>query len=215
MRLKIFIVLFLFFDVLNAKNKKYDLKGENQVIYDSKFDIVKNVLGKYETINISEFKFYETINKYDFNSIRLKIVIVDDRKKLNLFSINCSRFEVLGQFENDCGNYNASEFVAHYINFLFKSSNIIIDSTATDVLEIHIQSLDAIILDYYGTIGYGFCQMEVIYKDKKNIFCAQISLQDYDLPFSKIFWDYEDGAKKLISASIKETIEKILKSRIF
>ena len=157
-----------------------------------------------------KFPTYETVEKFDFNNKKIKIVLYDDRNTLNLTNIDCSKV----------GLTNSSEFnkeqgivkVWEYLNKLANDSKLIIDKDATEEYEIRLMALDTRLIGFGSIDVHGMCQISVKHNGIEKIYCTDIQDGDKNSPLSKSsFVSRKTATRFIMSAAIRETIEKFLK----
>ena len=157
-----------------------------------------------------KFPTYETVEKFDFNNKKIKIVLYDDRNTLNLTNIDCSKV----------GLTNSSEFnkeqgivkVWEYLNKLANDSKLIIDKDATEEYEIRLMALDTRLIGFGSIDVHGMCQISVKHNGIEKIYCTDIQDGDKNSPLSKSsFVSRKTATRFMMSAAIRETIEKFLK----
>ena len=98
-----------------------------------------------------KFPIYPLIKKNDFNEMSLKVILYDDRKNMSLNKINCSEIEITNQSE--LNSEQGTSKVLEYIHSLFLESNIKIDSSSTNELEIRLTALDCRLIGFGQVSG--------------------------------------------------------------
>lgn len=144
---------------------------------------------------------------FDFKNIKVKVLLSDDRIQRNLSKVDCSEVELKNksEFKGDQGTVK----VWQYLNELLPKSNIVIDSTATDILEVHLAALDSRLIGFGQIAVHGICQMDFKYKNTSKTYCTDIEDGDPNAPLSKTdFVTRKTASRYMTSASIRETIEK-------
>lgn len=167
------------------------------------------VMPQYGFLPGSKFPIYPTTKPFDFKKIKMRVTLSDDRKALNLTNVGCSEIELKNksEFNGDQGTVK----VWQYLNELLAKSNIIVDSTATKVLEIHLKALDSRLLGFGQIAVHGICEMEFKYEGISKEYCTDIEDGDRNAPLSKSSYVTRKTASRyMTSASIRETIEKFL-----
>lgn len=155
------------------------------------------------------FPFYQTIEKYDFNGLRVRVELFDDRKKLNLASIICSplAIENISEFADTKSIYK----VAKYIDTILKQSNIVIDTASNELIEIRLEALDSRLIGFGYIKVHGLCQIKVIFKEENKTYCIDIKDGDKNSPIgSNALVTRKSGTRIMGSASIREVIERFL-----
>ncbi len=155
------------------------------------------------------FRFYPTLDKFDFGGKKLRVELIDERDSLHLIKIACSETGLTNQSE--FAGRNGAGKVADYFDTLFKQANIIVDSSATDILTVHLQALDNRLLGFGSITAHGLCQMLVEYKGASTMYCEDITDKSPHSPISShAFVTRKTGSRVIQSASIREVIEQIL-----
>lgn len=156
-----------------------------------------------------KFKFYSTINKYEFNGHKFRIELYDTRQNLKLHNIQCSDLEFT----------NTSEFsdpqcifkVGQYVDTLFRQSGAILDTSALDTVQIRFQGIDARLIGFGYLRVHGLCQMEIKYHDFLKTYCIDITDADKNSPISpNAIVSRLTATRIMASASIREVIEQII-----
>jgi len=154
-----------------------------------------------------KFKFYRTINTYDFNNLTLRIELFDNRKKLNLSHVDCS--EVPFTNTSECENPDFIYLFRQYIDTLFTQANINVSPSSHDVIEITLQGLDARLNGVVYARVHGLCQLHIKYQGKSNIYCIDITDADKHSPIGpNALLTRKTATRIMLSASIRETIEQ-------
>jgi len=156
-----------------------------------------------------KFPTYETVEKFDFNGKKIKVVLFDDRNTLNLKNIDCSKVELTNtsEFKSEQGIAKVWE----YINKLANDSKLIIDKDATDEYEIRLMVLDTRLIGFGSIDVHGMSQIKVTHNGVEKIYCTDIQDGDKNAPLSKSsFVSRKTATRFMMSASIRETIEKFL-----
>jgi hypothetical protein len=156
-----------------------------------------------------KFPIYKTIDKYNFNGLKIRVELFDDRQKLNLNKINCSNIEITNtsEFNDSKAIYKLKE----YVESIFSQSNIKIDSTSDNILQIKFDAFDSRLIGYGYIKVHGLCQMRFKYKGLEYIHCIDIMDGDDHSPLGSFAIVTRRGAtRKLASAAIREVIEQFL-----
>jgi len=126
-----------------------------------------------------------------------------------LLKINCSEVEINNKSE--LKGEQGTVKVWDYLNTLFLQSNIIIDTTSEDELEVRLTALDCRLIGHGQTVVHGLCQLEFKYKGLTKTYCTDIEDGDINAPLSKkSFVSRKTATRYMASAAIRETIEKFL-----
>lgn len=154
-----------------------------------------------------KFKFYRTINSYNFNKIAIRVELFDDRRTLNLERVECS--EVV--FTNT-SEYEKPDFIyllRQYVDTLFTRANISINPSSQDVMEIRLQGIDARLGGVVYVRVHGLCQLQVKYRGKSKVYCTDITDADKHSPVGpNAVVTRKTATRIMISASVRETIEQ-------
>ncbi|MGZ3865448.1 MAG: hypothetical protein ACXVC6_05400 [Bacteroidia bacterium] len=153
-----------------------------------------------------KFKFYPTINKYDFNGMKLRVELFDDRDTLKLQKTTCSQLEFT----------NTSEFadpqcifkVRSYLDTLIRQAGGRIDSSSTDTLRVRFEAIDARLIGFGAIRVHGLCQMKMKYHSIENRYCVDITDAHPHSPISpNAFVTRQTATRIMASASMREVIE--------
>ncbi len=185
--------------------------GYSQVKIMTPIESVRNKKIDYEYGYLpgKRFPYYKTIEKYDFNGQKIRVELYDYREIKGLQHIDCSteRIENLSEFAKE----NSILRVAQYIDKLFQESNIQIDTTVQNSIEIYLEALDSRLIGFGYIKIHGLCQIRVKYLDNDKIYCSDIMDGDKNSPLGKYaFVTRKTGLRKMGSASIREVIEQFL-----
>jgi len=154
-----------------------------------------------------KFKFYRTINTYNFNNLALRIELFDDRKTLNLSHVDCSNVPFTNTSE--CEKSDFIYLFRQYIDTLFTQANIHVNPSSQDVVEIRLQGLDARLNGIVYVRVHGLCQLQIKYQGKSNIYCTDITDADEHSPVGpNALVTRKTATRIMLSASIRETIEQ-------
>jgi hypothetical protein len=216
MRLKTILLFTLLFlkSVTNAQENKDTRNDPNQIILlnggflgDIIYSLGEATMPQYGFLPGSKFPTYETVRPFDFKGIKMKVLLSDDRTIDNLTKLECSEIELKNksEFIGDQGTVK----VWQYLNQLLPKANIIIDSTSTNVLEVHLKALDSRLIGFGQIQVHGLCKMEFKYNQITKVYCTDIEDGDVNAPLSKSsFVTRKTASRYMTSASIRETIEK-------
>lgn len=154
-----------------------------------------------------KFKFYPTIDKYDFNGLKLRMELFDSRDFHNNTKIKCSDLELTNtsEFADPASIYKVCE----YFEKLFSQSGAMIDSTSSDTLQIWLEGIDARLIGFGYIRAHGLCQIRVKYHNLNKTYCTDITDADPHSPISPNALVTRLTATRIIaSASIREVIEQ-------
>lgn len=155
------------------------------------------------------FKFYPTLNKYDFGGKKLRVEIYDERDSLKLTSVECSTVPLTNSSEFK--GANGAGKVLEYFDTLFTQSNIIVDSSSADTLRVHLLALDTRLIGFGDITAHGLCQLRVEYKGVSKGYCEDITDKSPHSPIGRNAFITRKTATRVIqSASLREIIEQIL-----
>jgi hypothetical protein len=153
------------------------------------------------------FKFYPTINKYDFSGQKMRVELYDQRDSLNLTTILCSEIEINNKSE--FAGPNGALKVGEYFQNLFSQSGIVPDSAASDTLKVYLQALDARLIGFGSITAHGLCQMKMEFKSIYRTYCTDITDKDPHSPIGQnAFVTRKTATRVIASAGIREVIEK-------
>jgi hypothetical protein len=165
------------------------------------------IMPEHGFLSGKKFKFYPTIDKYDFTGLKLRIEIYDERENLKLTKTQCSDIEFTNSSE--FSNPNCIFKVSKYLDTLFKQSGAIIDSASTDTLQIWFEGIDARLIGFGHIRAHGLCQMKIKYHNITKTYCIDITDADKHSPISPTAFVTRKTATRIIaSASIREVIEQ-------
>ena len=173
-------------------------------------DIARSIMPEHGFLPGKKFKFYSTINHYDFAQTKFRLEVYDDRNKLKLNKIDCSDI----QFTNtsEFAESNCIELLAKYVDTLFSQSNAIVDSAATDTVQIHFEGIDSRLIGFGKIRAHGLCQIKVNYHDNTKNYCIDITDADKNSPVGKnAFVTRKTDTRIIGSAAMREVIELFLK----
>lgn len=218
MKLKLIILIAILSinGLSNAQEKKDTRNDSNQIILLNScvlgnvlYSLGEATMPQYGFLPGAKFPTYETIKTFDFKNIKMKVLLSDDRNKLNLDKLDCSEVKLKNksEFKGDQGTVK----VWQYLNQLLPNSNILIDSTSTDILEVNLTALDSRLIGFGQIDVHGLCQMDIKYKGITKTYCTDIEDGDINAPLKKTSYVTRKTASRyMTSASIRETLEKFL-----
>lgn len=154
-----------------------------------------------------KFKFYSTIEKYDFEGLTLRAELFDDRNSLKIIKTNCSDIEFTNISEFNTPNciYKVKE----YLEILFKQSGVILDLSATDTLQVRFEGIDVRLIGFGYIRVHGLCQMKMKYNNFTKTYCIDITDADKNSPISpNAFVTRKTATRIMASTSIREVIEQ-------
>lgn len=156
-----------------------------------------------------KFPIFSTIEDYDFQGLRLKVEIYDDREKLKLESIKCSDIRIKNKTE--FSSPQTIFKIQQYVDTLFSQSKILIDSTSSEKIEIRLEALDSRLIGFGVIKVHGLCQMKIRYNDFEKVYCTDIVDGHEHSPLgAKAFVTRKTATRYMASASIRENIEQFL-----
>jgi hypothetical protein len=156
-----------------------------------------------------KFKFYPAIGKYDLHGKRLRVELHDERDSLKLKQVECSPVEMTNTSEFE-GPYGA-HVVENYIDTLFAPAGIVLDTTATDVLKVNLEALDARLVGFGSITAHGLCMVSTEWKGNIHHYCVDITDKDPHSPISShAFVTRKTGTRVIASAAIREILEKVM-----
>jgi len=153
------------------------------------------------------FSYYPAIDKYDFNGLKLRVEVFDDRDSLKLKKIQCSELEFTNTSE--FVNPKTIFIVSKYIDTLFRQSGAVRDSTSNDTLQVRFEAIDARLIGLGSIRAHGLCQIKIKYRNLIKTYCIDITDADKHSPIGKNAFVTRKTATRIIaSASIREVIEQ-------
>lgn len=157
----------------------------------------------------AKFPFFNTIDKYEFHDLKVRVELIDGRFDLNLKHINCSDINISNTSEYK--DPKAVYKVIEYVEKIFSESGILIDSTATDRLTINLEALDARLIGFGYIRVHGLSQMKFKFNDFEQTYCIDLMDGDKHSPLKKSdFVTRRTATRVMLSASIRENIEHFL-----
>jgi hypothetical protein len=190
--------------------------SQNQIIYPQggaigamSYVMAKEIMPEHGFLPGKKFPTYPTVEPFDFNNLKLKVTLYNDRDEKKLSKINCSEIGITNETElkEDQGTVK----VWDYLNTLFLQSKIVIDTTSSDELEVRLTALDCRLIGFGQIAVHGLCQIEFKYKGITKTYCTDIEDGDKNAPLTKSsFVSRKTATRYMASASIRETIEKFL-----
>lgn len=191
--------------------------SQNQIIYPQggligtlSYEIAKDIMPEHGFLPGRKFPTYPTVKPFDFNGLRLKVVLYNDRDDLQLSTLSCSPLIKITN-ETELKGEQGTVKVWEYLNTIFLQSKIVIDTNATDELEVRLTALDCRLIGFGQIAVHGLCRMEFKYKGIVKTYCTDIEDGDINAPLSKTsFVTRKTATRYMASASIRETIEKFL-----
>jgi hypothetical protein len=154
-----------------------------------------------------KFKFYPTIDKYDFSGQKIRVELYDQRERLNLVTIPCGQVEI--DNKSEFAGANGMQKVGEYFQYLFSQSGIVPDSSAGDTLKVFLEALDARLIGFGSITAHGLCQMQMQFKNISKTYCADITDKDPHSPIGKnAFVTRKTATRVIASAGIREVIEQ-------
>lgn len=156
-----------------------------------------------------KFKFYPAIGKYDLHGKKLRVELHDERDSLHLQRVDCSPMVLTNTSEFE-GPYGV-HVVENYFDTLFPPAGIVLDTTATDVLKVNLEALDARLVGFGSITAHGLCEMSVEWRGNRHEYCVDITDKDPHSPISShAFVTRKTGTRVIASAAIRELLEKIM-----
>jgi hypothetical protein len=156
-----------------------------------------------------KFKFYPATGKYDLGGKRLRVELHDERDSLKLKQVECSPVGMTNtsEFEGPYGAY----VVENYIDTLFGPAGVVLDTTATDVLKVDLEALDARLIGVGSITAHGLCMVSTEWKGIIHHYCVDITDKDPHSPISShAFVTRKTATRVIASAAIREVLEKVM-----
>ena len=209
MKLKFNLLVLIFATSFTSYSQNQIIYPQGGVIGGLSYIVGKEIMPEHGFLPGKKFPTYPTVNQFNFENLKLKVILYDDRDEKKLTKINCSDVEINNKTELKAEQGTVK--VWDYLNKLFLQSKIVIDSTATVELEVRITALDCRLIGFGQVAVHGLCQMEFKYKGITKTYCTDIEDGDANAPLSKTsFVSRKTATRFMASASIRETIEKFL-----
>lgn len=156
-----------------------------------------------------KFQFYPAVDKHDLHGMKLRVELHDLRDSLHLQKLECSPVEFTGTSEFE-GIYGA-KVAAAYFDTLLPAAQVILDTTATDVLKVNLEGFDARLVGAMSIRAHGLCRMSVEWKGNTRVYCVDITDKDPHSPISShAFVTRKTATRVIASAALREAIERIL-----
>jgi|RhiMetdeSRZDD1v2_1073273.scaffolds.fasta_scaffold14621_8 hypothetical protein len=201
---QLYFVLFLIFS-FNVTHGQY-----SYIIVPNGQDVVaigQAVTPEHGFLPGKQFKFYPTINKYDFSGQRMRVELYDQRDSLKLVNLPCAKVEINNNSE--FAGPNGALKVGEYFQHLFSESNMVPDTSASDTLKVFLQALDARLIGFGSITAHGLCQMQMVFKNISKTYCVDITDKDPHSPIGRnAFVTRKTATRVIASASIREVIEQ-------
>jgi hypothetical protein len=169
----------------------------------------KKIDYEYGYLPGKRFPYYKTIEDFDFNGLKVRVQLYDYRKIKGLQQTDCSstQIENVSEFAKE----NSILRVAQYIDNLFKQSNIQIDTSSLNTIDVYLEALDARLIGFGYIKIHGLCQIRIKYLNNEKTYCSDIMDGDKNSPLGKYaFVTRKGGLRKMGSASIREVLERFL-----
>ena len=190
--------------------------SQNQIIYPQggaigamSYVMAKEIMPEHRFLPGKKFPTYSTVEPFDFNNLKLKVILYNDRDEKKLSKINCSEIGITN--ETELKGEQGTVKVWDYLNTLFLQSKIVIDTTSSDELEVRLTALDCRLIGFGQIAVHGLCQIEFKYKGITKTYCTDIEDGDKNAPLTKSsFVSRKTATRYMASASIRETIENFL-----
>jgi len=163
--------------------------------------------GEHGYLPGKKFKYYPTIDHYDFGGQKIRVELYDNREQSQLKKIDCSEMEMNNKSEY-AGPLGAQTF-GEYLQKLFPEAGLNIDLAAADTLKIYLEALDSRLIGFGNITVHGLCQVHVQLHDFNRSYCRDITDKDPHSPVGKNAFVTRSTATRIItSASIREVIEQ-------
>ena len=154
-----------------------------------------------------KFKFYETIEPFDFKGLTVRMELYDSRAIGKNSRIKCSDLELTNTSE--FANPASIHKVADYFDVLLKQSGATIDSTSSDTMKVWLEGLDARLIGHGYVRAHGLCQIRIKYRNIDKIYCTDITDADKNSPISpNAIVTRLTATRIMASASIREVVEQ-------
>lgn len=172
-------------------------------------DIAMAMMPEHGFLGGKAFKYYPPTRQYDLHGKKLRVELHDIRDSLKLKVLSCSPVELTNTSEFE--GIQGTHVVAHYFDTLFPAANVVLDTTATDVLKVIFEGLDARLIGFGNITAHGLCQMSVEWRGNTHHYCVDITDKDPHSPISShAFVTRKTATRVIASAAIREMLEKII-----
>jgi hypothetical protein len=156
-----------------------------------------------------KFPIYKTVENYDFGGATFRVELYDDRENFKLSRIQCSNVDI--ENTSELSSKLAILKIKEYVDSIFRQSNIRIDSSESNTIEIRLQAIDSRLIGFGKIKVHGLCQLLIKFKDISRIYCVDIVDGDKNAPLgSNAIVTRKTASRFMASASIRECIEKFL-----
>ncbi len=171
--------------------------------------IMKDIMPEYGFLPGKKFPIYTTIDKYDFNGLKLKVEIYDDREKLKLNRVKCSEIELehISEFSTPQTIFKLQQ----YVDSIFLQSGIVIDANNDNVLKIRLEAVGSRLIGFGSIDVHGLCQMKIEFNEFQKIYSTDIMDGDKNSPLGRrAFVTRKTASRLMTSAAIRECLEQFL-----
>ena len=156
-----------------------------------------------------KFPIYKTVDNYDFEGAAFRVELYDDRENLKLSRIQCSNVDI--ENTSELSSKLAILKLKEYVDSIFRQSNIRIDSSESNTIEIRLQAIDSRLIGFGKIKVHGLCQLLIKFKDINRLYCVDIVDGDKNAPLgSNAIVTRKTASRFMASASIRDCIEKFL-----
>lgn len=172
-------------------------------------DIAMAVMPEHGFLGGKAFKYYPLTRQYDLHGKKLRVELHDVRDSLKLKGVSCSMEELTrtSEFEGMQGTH----VVEHYFDTLFPAANIVLDTTAADVLRVDLEAFDVRLIGFGNITAHGMCMVKVHWRGNVHDYCVDLTDKDPHSPVSSHAFVTRKTATRIIaSAAIREILEKII-----
>jgi len=167
----------------------------------------KGLIPEHGFLPGKQFKFYPTIDKYDFGGRKFRVEFYDHRDSLHITKLPCSAEELNNQSE--FAGAGGAEKVHDYFRHLFPDAGLVLDSTAADTLRVYLEAMDSRLTGIGVIRAHGLCSMRMQWNNFSKTYCVDITDKDPHSPVGKNAFVTRKTTTRIIqSAAIREAIEQ-------
>jgi len=172
-------------------------------------DIAMATMPEHGFLGGKKFKFYPATRPYDLHGKKLRVELHDVRDSLKLQRVECFPIELTrtSEFEGVYG----TQIVEHYFDTLLPAAQVILDTTASDVLKVDLEAFDVRLIGFGNITAHGICLVKVHWRGNVHDYCVDITDKDPHSPVSSHAFVTRKTATRIIgSAAIREIVEHTL-----
>jgi hypothetical protein len=188
----------------------YDAEAQHIIVsFGLGQDLAMAMMPEHGFLPGKKFKFYPATRSYDLHGKKLRVELHDVRDSLKLKTVECTPIELTNTSEFE-GVYG-TQVVEAYFDTLFPAANIVLDTSAADVVKVDLEALDARLIGFGNITAHGICMIKVHWRGNVHDYCVDITDKDPHSPVSSHAFVTRKTATRIIaSAAIREVLEKII-----